>query len=508
MTKNLEEKFPADLMQSGKLLNKICSLADEVIFLHNKQGQIVQILSDNQSTENARLYLKDDLVFEDSEIQKKIEKNISHTISRKIPTSFKTQLIHRNKVKHLEFKQTTISNKFILTVISDVTALANLKDSISLSEDEIKKQNNIKSKFITEVSHKMRSPLNAVLGYAHLLGKKELNPEERSQLLNSLTSSARDMTVLMDDVINISLIINNQISVICNDYNINVILSNLKSFYQQKNDMVYNKNIEIVTSLIENEKSLVYIDSGRVEQIFRYLLDIAFKYSVSGKIILGATYTDDYLLKLSVDYCGELIPNKLVNSINNQDIDINKILDISNGREFLGLNIAAGLTQLLSGELNIKQSSKSKVSFTFTIPVPQGKLAHHTPHIGENYLWKNKVILIAEDEEQNTLLFKELFEDTKAHLIFAETGQQVVDLFETISQIDLLLLDVKMPVMSGTEVAQFIRESGSKIPIIVQTGFSDAKQKEEVMETGVNHYFEKPINVELLMETINDYLKE
>lgn len=508
MAKLNDQKISTEILQSGELLNKICSLGDEVIIIHDSFGKITNILSDNPLTNYIRLSLVKDTFFEDQELQKKIEKNIVSTIFKKATTTFKTQLFNKGKIKHLEVKQSPLFENQIITMISDVTSQANLKESISINNDDVVKQNSLKSKFIREISHEIRTPLNAVMGYAHLLGKKDLNNEERQNLLERLINSARDMTVLVDDVVNTTLIINNQLSVICNDYNINVIMNNLKLYYQQKNSVVYNKETVIDVLPIEGERSLVYIDSGRFEQILRYLLEIATKYSTSDNISLEASYDEDDLLKIDVKYTGDFIPNKIVDTINSRRVDLNNILDISSGREFLGLNIASGLAQILSGDLNIRQNQRHNICMSFTMPVPKGKLAYHTPHIGSKYSWKNKVILIAEDEEPNILLFKELFEETKAHLIFAETGQQVIDLFETISQIDLLLLDVKMPVLSGIEVARYIRESGSKMPIVVQTGFSDPRQKEEVMETGVNNYFEKPINVELLMETINDYLNE
>jgi CheY-like chemotaxis protein len=350
--------------------------------------------------------------------------------------------------------------------------------------------------------------MNAVLGYAHLLGKHDNDAKEKEELLNQIISSARNITLLIDDLVNTTLIVNNQISIICNDFNINVILNNLKSFYSKKIEMVYNNQINIIVEEIEDDKALVYIDSGRIEQILRYVLSLAILKTVPGDIIFGASINNENELKFYTTFFAPDFPDNIIENINDSIDFAVEILDTALGKEFMGLKIANGLVNLMDGKIDIRKTSKGKVTIWFNIPIPKGKLASHSPDIGNEYIWKNKVILIAEDEQENTLLFQELFKDTDAHLIFAETGEQIIDLFETLSHIDLILLDIKLPVMNGDDVARYIRGTGSKIPLIAQTAYSYPSTKESLLEAGFNEYFCKPINVRDLMETMNKYLLE
>ncbi|GEM_PF-4383519 len=491
-----------------KLIECITLLSSEVCFLQNKSGEITDIISDNSFTDALKTCLKNNVFFEDDEIQKRFAKNVVHTLNKNTATTFKTQLIIKGKPKNMEVKQTPYSENLVLTVINDVTPQALLKENLTLSAEQAEKEKTLKAKFISEMSQEVRTPMNAVLGYAHLLGKHNHDAKEKEELLNQIISSARNITLLIDDLVNTTLIVNNQISIICNDFNINVILNNLKSFYSKKIEMVYNNQINIVVEEIEEDKALVYIDSGRIEQILRYILSLAIIKTVPGDIIFGASINNENELKFYTTFFASDFPDDIIDNINDSIDFAIEILDTALGKEFMGLKIANGLVNLMDGKIDIRKTSKGKVTIWFNIPIPKGKLASHSPDIGNEYIWKNKVILIAEDEQENTLLFQELFKDTDAHLIFAETGEQIIDLFETLSHIDLILLDIKLPVMNGDDVARYIRGAGSNIPLIAQTAYSYPSTKESLLEAGFNEYFCKPINVRDLMETMNKYLLE
>ncbi len=122
------------------------------------------------------------------------------------------------------------------------------------------------------------------------------------------------------------------------------------------------------------------------------------------------------------------------------------------------------------------------------------------------YNWKGKVILIAEDMEMNFVLLKKTLEQTEAEIIRAKNGQEMVDLVKSNSNIDIVLLDMGMPVMDGYEATKLLRSEGYQIPIIAQTAFALNNERERVLEAGCNAYVEKPIKKEVLFEKINQLI--
>lgn len=126
----------------------------------------------------------------------------------------------------------------------------------------------------------------------------------------------------------------------------------------------------------------------------------------------------------------------------------------------------------------------------------------------ENYSWEYKKILIAEDEETNYLFVEAILEDTKAELIWAKNGVDALDLFYKNSDIDLILMDIKMPEMDGLSVTQKIRQINKEIPIIAQTAYAMSEDKNKCINAGCNDYLTKPINHRILLSTIDKYFSK
>lgn len=120
-----------------------------------------------------------------------------------------------------------------------------------------------------------------------------------------------------------------------------------------------------------------------------------------------------------------------------------------------------------------------------------------------DYNWKNKVILIAEDMEMNFVLLKKTLAQTQANIIRAKNGQEMVDIIKSQRNVDIVLLDMGMPVMDGYDATKLLRNEGFQVPIIAQTAFALNNEKERVLEVGCNDYVEKPINKEVLFEKID-----
>jgi hypothetical protein len=124
----------------------------------------------------------------------------------------------------------------------------------------------------------------------------------------------------------------------------------------------------------------------------------------------------------------------------------------------------------------------------------------------DNYNWDCKKILIAEDEETNFLFIEAILEDTKAILLWAKSGTEVIHLFKENKDIDLILMDIKMPEMDGLTATKKIREMNLHVPIIAQTAYAMSEDKNKCLKAGCNDYLTKPINHRLLLSTIDKYL--
>jgi len=126
----------------------------------------------------------------------------------------------------------------------------------------------------------------------------------------------------------------------------------------------------------------------------------------------------------------------------------------------------------------------------------------------EAYAWNFKKILVAEDEETNYLFIEAILEDTNAILIWARNGLEAVDKFNQYQDIDLILMDIKMPEMDGLTATQTIRRTNNTVPIIAQTAYAMSEDKSKCLNAGCNDYLTKPINHKLLLATIGKYFSK
>lgn len=126
----------------------------------------------------------------------------------------------------------------------------------------------------------------------------------------------------------------------------------------------------------------------------------------------------------------------------------------------------------------------------------------------ERYAWQSKKILIAEDEETNYLFIEAILEDTQATLIWAHNGLDALEKFNLHNDIDLILMDIKMPEMDGLTATSKIKKLNSKIPIIAQTAYAMSEDKSKCISAGCDDYLTKPINHKLLLSILDKYLNK
>lgn len=123
-----------------------------------------------------------------------------------------------------------------------------------------------------------------------------------------------------------------------------------------------------------------------------------------------------------------------------------------------------------------------------------------------DYNWEGKVLMIAEDEEFNFIFMEEILSDTKATIIRAHNGQEAVDIFKTNTDIDLILMDMQMPIMDGYDATRSIKKIKNEVPIIAQTAYHYGEAYEEIMDAGCDDFVSKPINIDGLKDLIERFL--
>ncbi len=237
-----------------------------------------------------------------------------------------------------------------------------------------------------------------------------------------------------------------------------------------------------------------------------YLIENAIKFSTDGKIQFG--YEEGIkFLKFYVKDTGMGIKKKDLTSIFEKFRQVDSEMNTLNSGTGLGLSISNELVKMMKGDIWVESEFGKGSTFYFTIP-----------HISENALMKNdseikvitnnreRTILIAEDDEMNLFYLKALLRKFNFNILHAENGKHAVDMVNDNLDIELILMEIRMPVMDGLLAVSEIRNSNKKVPIIAQTAYTFEEERQKSMDVGCNDYISKPLSKKDIERIVEKHL--
>jgi CheY-like chemotaxis protein/anti-sigma regulatory factor (Ser/Thr protein kinase) len=312
---------------------------------------------------------------------------------------------------------------------------------------------------------------------------------------------------VIDDIIEISKLETKQVKLKEEKVNLNDLLLELFSVFDTK-----AKESQISLHLergLSDSNSVILLDSLKLHKVLNNLLENALKFTNEGKINFGYKLENNKL-EFFVSDTGIGIPKGKNKIIFKRFSQADKELSKKVGGLGLGLSIAKENVMLLGGDINVE--SKKEVGSTFRFNIP------YKPIISDIKIDNNKLddekeftFLIVEDEEINFMFIEILLLDKikiNCRIIHAINGKEAVEICENNTTIDLVLMDLKMPIMNGFEATRLIKKFRPSLPIIAQTAYTSEEDRKKAKEAGCNDFISKPIKKEILKKTINNFIKE
>jgi CheY-like chemotaxis protein len=335
----------------------------------------------------------------------------------------------------------------------------------------------------------------------------DLSENEKDEYIRFINQSAERLMNTINDLVEISQIQAGQLKLTTKEININELTDEL--FDKFKKDLDKKGLKFIIHNKLPLNVLVINTDCLKLMTILSNLIGNAIKFTKKGSIILDIDYKGDYF-EFSIKDSGIGIPKSkqpLIFERFNQ-------IDSSSTRQYeglgLGLSITKSYVEVLGGRIWLESEEGNGTTFYFTIPnsFQTEELIEEKKHdtlIQKNDTINRNKVLIVEDDEQSALLLNLITRKHFENVLHASTGIQAVDICRSNPDIDLILMDIRMPEMNGYEATRLIRDFNKEVIIIAQTAFALSKDRDKALEAGCNDYITKPLNISVLIELIKKY---
>jgi PAS domain S-box-containing protein len=417
-----------------------------------------------------------------------------------------------NAVRQLKEKNLayTILNKEYININN---ILARTNEELLIAKEKAEKSDKLKSAFIANVSHEIRTPLNSMLGYTNIL-KESTENKEQKKYIDVINHSGHHLLRLINDIVDLSILESGEMNIVESEVGLNDLMHNIKS---QLDAYALNKgkqHIEIRLQLPVNSQGspVILTDGYRVEQILNNLLSNALKYTRKGYVQFGYEISD--LKKELIFVVRDTGPGI---SKEDQEVIFNRFRqgtgpskDVLSGTG-LGLAISKGLTGLLGGEIWLESEEGQGSVFYFTIPLKKADQAASAKPGGEKLISTavprllGKRILLGEDDPYSREMMLYILKKTNAEVLTAKDGRETLEIFQQ-NNVDMVLLDLRMPEMDGYEVLKEIRLKKQPTLVIVQSAYAMQDDIRNFKKAGFDDYLTKPISEDELFGLLNKYL--
>ncbi len=522
-----------ELRDNDEKYRQLFNNATDLIFLHryHETTNSSNIIDVNEAACRALGYTKEELIklslydIRSEEMKKRLEETYDQLLTRghyvydsvhiakdgrRVPLEVSSQLFEMN------------GSKVILSVCRDITERLNAERIIRESQKRLVRAkeaaeaaNIAKSKFLANMSHEIRTPINGITGMIDLTLMTKLSEEQCNNLITA-KNCADSLLNIINDVLDFSKMEAGKFTINPSTFDFYSLLDEIIKIHKVR---AKEKKIDLVSDIPGELPKFLYGDPNRLRQVLNNLIHNATKFTEEGRVSLQVSPQseegEEIWLEFSIRDTGIGISSENRDKLFKSFSQIDASYTRKHGGTGLGLIISKQLVEMMDGRIWVESELGLGSTFSFCLPFKMGMDPKEKALVQCRTKPMNSLcILIAEDEPVNRKVLARMLENTGHQVMVASNGLEALELYQD-NRLDVILMDIQMPVMDGIEAVRRIRELESSflngnnsphIPIIAVTAFSLMGDRERFMNCGIDEYISKPIHGEKLLKLINDVL--
>jgi len=403
----------------------------------------------------------------------------------------------------------------LIGVATDITERKRTKNELIEAKNKAEESDRLKSAFLANMSHEIRTPMNGVLGFVGLLKEPDLTGEEKDEYISLIETSGIRLLNIINDIVNISKVESGQMDICIKETDINAQLQFIYTFFKPE---ALQKGVQLIyRCALHAKKATIKTDKEKIYAILTNLVKNALKFTNSGTIEFGYNLLSDStpaILEFFVKDSGIGIKPEKLEFIFERFRQGSESLTRNYEGAGLGLTISKAYVEMLGGKIWVESEEGKGSIFYFTIPYnlvveesAATKIYFSDGNSADQMIhgFSGLKILIAEDDEISDKLASIGIEEFSREILKARTGVEALDICRNNPDIDLILMDIKMPEMDGYEATRQIRKFNSNVVIIAQTAFGLTGDREKAIDAGCDDYIAKPYYKTSLIALLNNY---
>jgi len=386
------------------------------------------------------------------------------------------------------------------------------KKDLIKAKEKAEENDRLKSAFLANMSHEVRTPMNGILGFSEMFKKEGLDNQQRKKYADVVISSANRLLNVVDDILDISRIETGQLVFTESRMSLQSLMDELYNIHFPE---ARNKGLGMLYHYeLDPDQDIVKTDEVKLHQILNHLINNAIKFTHEGYIKFGCGITDGKL-EFYVEDTGIGIEPAMHEAVFERFRQVETDLSRQYGGTGLGLAICKKMVEFIGGKIWVESIPGKGAVFAFTIPLKLSetkneKIGKPKPTVQKSMVLPQRKtkykVLIADDEEFNLLYLDEVLTNQPVQVYHANDGYQAIEAVKNEPDMDIVLMDIKMPGIDGFEATQEIKKINPKLPVIAQTAFAMVSDREKALERGCDDYISKPIHKDNLLQLMIKYL--